>query len=172
MKNILIAAVMAACAGTLFAQAPAEKAKPAAEKKPAAAAPAAEPAPAAQPAPAKKPAQPAAAKPAARPQEEPEEAMVMIDTRTEPEDVRGGAAAAAGAGETPAPKGLPSSFGQCKGVISEGGRNILVFENPDDGELTFVQVTFGKGGVSWRYVDALRRFGSEAVSGGMDSDFN
>lgn len=170
MKNILILAVMSLSAGALFAQTPAEKPKPAAEKKPAAAA---SPAPAAAPAePAKKPAaKTEPAKPAAKPQEEPEEAMVMIDTRTDPEDVRGAAAAPEGA-EAAAPKGLPSAFGQCKGVISDGGRNLLLFENPDSGDIFFVQVTFGKGGVAWRLVDSLKRYGAESMAGGMDSDFN
>lgn len=171
MKIILILAVMSLSAGALFAQTPAQKPKPAAEKKPAAVA--AEPAPAAvAAAPAKKPAaRPEPAKPAAKPQEEPEESMVMIDTRTDPEDVRGAASAPEGAGAA-APKVLPSVFGQFKGVLNDGGRNLLLFENPDSGDIFFVQVTFGKGGVSWRLLDSLKRYGAESMAGGMDSDFN
>lgn len=171
MKHTFAVALLFACAVALAAQAPAEKPKPAPEKKPAAAAPAAAPAPA----PAPQPEQPAARKPAPakaapKPAEEPEESMVMIDDRAEPEGRQPGAAEG---GERPAGAlGLPNSYGQCKGTLTEGGRSILVFENPEDGELTFVQVTFGKTGVAWRFVDAIKRYGSEAVSGGSDIDYN
>ncbi|OGR80253.1 MAG: hypothetical protein A2X32_06335 [Elusimicrobia bacterium GWC2_64_44] len=171
MKHTFAVALLFACAVTLAAQAPAEKPKPAPEKKPAAAAPAAAPAPAPQPEqPAAK--KPAPAKAATKPAEEPEEAMVMIDDRPEPE----GRQSAAGEGaERPAGAlGLPTSYGQCKGTLTEGGRSILVFENPEDGEITFVQVLFAKtgGGVSWRLVDSIKRYGSEAISGGSDADYN
>ncbi|MDD2805505.1 MAG: hypothetical protein PHV33_08120 [Elusimicrobiales bacterium] len=169
MKNTFAAVLLFACAGALAAQAPAEKTKPAPEKKTAAA-------PAAQTAAAPQPEQPAAKKPAPakaapKPAEEPEEAMVMIDTKAEPE---GRQASAAEGGDRPAGSlGLPNSYGQCKGTLTEGGRSVLVFENPEDGELTFVQVTFSKtGGVAWRFMDSIKRYGSEAVSGGSDADYN
>lgn len=168
MKNTFAAVLLFACAGALAAQAPAEKPKPAPEKK-TAAAPAAQPA-APQPEQAA-PKKPAPAKAAPKPVEEPEEAMVMIDTKAEPEGRQPGAAEG---GERPAGSlGLPNSYGQCKGTLTEGGRSILVFENPEDGELTFVQVLFPKtGGVAWRLVDSIKRYGSEAISGGSEADYN
>ena len=53
--------------------------------------------------------------------------------------------------------GLPSSYGQCKGVIADAGRNLLIFESPDDGSVSFVQVTVGKANVSWKLVDRIPR---------------
>lgn len=171
MRKTFICAMLTVLAGAVFAQTPAEKAKPA-PAKPAVAAPVAPaqaaPKPAAAaPAPVKKP---EPAKPAAKAAEDQEESMVMIDDKADADYSR--AAPAEQAADTPLPKGLPSSFGQCKGAISDGGRNILVFENPDDGQINFVQITFGKGGVSWRLVDALPRYGAESVASGSDADYN
>jgi len=136
MKKLLTAFAAALCAGALFAQAPAEKPKPAPEKKAAAA-------------PEKKP-----AAPAAKPAEEQEESVVMIDSRTDPEDVR---TPVAYADDRALPGGLPSSYGQCRGVISEAGRSVLVFESPDDGSIAFVQVVLGKTGVTWKLLDRVYR---------------
>ena len=55
------------------------------------------------------------------------------------------------------PGGLPSSYGQCKGVMNEGGRTILIFESLDDGAIYFVQVNVGKNSVSWKLVDRILR---------------
>lgn len=169
MKNTLFALLLAACAAPVLAQ----EAQPAAQpEKPAAAAPqkkaprakarpapakeAAAAAPAAQSAPAKKAVKQEPAKPA----EEPEESVVMIDSKAEPEET--GRFSAAGYApdqdEAPAvPGGMPSSYGQLKGVMNDGGRSLLVLESPDDGAITFVQVTAGKAGVSWKLVDRIPR---------------
>lgn len=164
MKKTLAAVLLFACAGALLAQGPADKAKPAPApaKQPAAAAPAAAPAPGAQPAPAaeKKPA-PAAKQPAKQ-AEEPEESIVMIDDKAEPE----GKAAAPAEESAPDRNGIPESYGPCKGVATDAGRTILIFENPDSGEISFVHVVFGKTGVTWRLLDTIRRQGTEVVSGG------
>ncbi len=161
MKQFAMAVIVAVCAGALYAQAPADKknaapekkASAAAEKKDAKAAPA-NPVPAAKPAP----------KPAARQAEEAEEAMVMIDDR--PDAAEGGRPAtgafSAEQDEPAVPGGLPAAYGQLRGVLTDAGRQILVFENPDDGEITFVQLSFGRTGVSWRRLDSIRRYGSEA----------
>lgn len=157
MKKTLAAVLLFACAGALLAQGPADKAKPAPapEKKPA---PAAQPATAAE----KKPA-PAAKQPAKQ-AEEPEESIVMIDDKAEPDH---GKAGALDADEPQAgPPGIPTSYGQCKGVTTDAGRTILVFENPDSGDISLVQLVFGKAGVSWRLLDTIRRQGAEVVLGG------
>lgn len=70
---------------------------------------------------------------------EPEKGEVFIDNST-PE-------------ETPLPQGgsgrethrtdIPAFFGQLKGVFSEAGKNIMVFENRT-GDLTFVQISITK----------------------------
>lgn len=127
MRKFLIAALAAACAGVFIAQAPAQSGKPAPEKK-AAAAP--------------------------KPVEDQEESVVLIDSRTEPEDVR---TPSAYAEDRPSAGGLPASYGQCRGVISEAGRSVLVFESPDDGSLAFVQVVLGKTGVTWKLLDRVYR---------------
>ncbi|OGR53229.1 MAG: hypothetical protein A2049_06130 [Elusimicrobia bacterium GWA2_62_23] len=163
MKNTLFALLLAACAAPAFAQ----EAQPAAQPgKTEAAAPQkkttrakAKPAPAqaaAQPAPARKAVKQEPAKPA----EEPEESVVMIDSKAEPEEI--GRFSAAGYApdqeEQPAvPGGMPSSYGQLKGVMNDGGRTLLVLESPDDGTITFVQVIAGKAGVSWKLVDRVPR---------------
>jgi hypothetical protein len=86
--------------------------------------------------------------------EEPEESVVMIDSRTDAEDMR---TTAANAEDRALPAGLPSSYGQCRGVITEGGRSVLVFESPEDGSMAFVQVTLGKANVSWKLLDRIYR---------------
>ncbi|MDO8806265.1 MAG: hypothetical protein Q7R35_17755 [Elusimicrobiota bacterium] len=160
MNKSLIAALLLVCGGALFAQLPAEKNKVAAAKKTAvllAAAPAAQPEqPAAQPRKAAKaePARPAAAKPS---EQDAEESVVMIDSKAETEESGYSGAYAAEQDDRAVPGGLPSSYGQCKGVINEAGRNILVFENPDDGAVSFVQVAVGKANVSWKLIDRIPR---------------
>lgn len=136
MNKTLAAALALVCAGALFAQVPADKAKPAPEKKVVGAAPAKAPAP--------------------KPAEEPEESMVMIDDKAEPE--YGKAAYSGEAEDRPAVAGgIPYSFGQCRGVLNEGGRSVLVFESLEDGTISFVQVTLGKGAVSWKLLDRIPR---------------
>lgn len=165
MEKLLAAAIVACCAGALMAQAPAEKPKAAPEKA-AAATPA--PAPAAPAAPAAAPRKAPAAKPAPKPAEEPEESMVMIDDRAE---IDNRAAYAQEPEERPrATNGIPASLGQCRGVTTDAGRTILVFENADSGDISFVQVTFGKTGASWRVLDSLPRSGGEVIAGGLDAE--
>ncbi len=139
------------------APAAAKQAKPAAEQGKSSPKASRSQAPSAKAAPAKR----APAAKAARPQaEEPEEAMVMIDSKTEPEETGRFAAAAfdQDADNAPAvPGGLPSSYGQLKGVMNDGGRTLLVLESPDDGAITFVQVTAGKTAVSWKLLDRIPR---------------
>lgn len=113
--------------------------------------------PQSRPAPAAKAARPAKAKPQA---EEQEEAGVMIDSKAEPEETGRFSAAAFSQepDDTPAaPGGLPSSYGQLKGVMNDGGRTLLVLESPDDGAITFVQVTAGRNAVSWKLLDRIPR---------------
>ncbi len=156
MKKTFICAVLTVMAGALFAQTPVAKAKPAAAK-PAAAAPVttaqAAPKPAAAaPAPVKKP---EPAKPAAKPAEDQEESMVMIDDKADQDYSR---VSSADADEQPAvPGGIPASYGQCKGVMTDAGRTLLVFESADDGAISFVQVTLGKTGAAWKLVDRIYR---------------
>ena len=51
---------------------------------------------------------------------------------------------------------LPDSLGDVRGTLTDGGRSILVLQ-ADDGTINFVQVVFGKGGVSWKPAGTLRR---------------
>ncbi|MBI4351051.1 MAG: hypothetical protein HY550_06395 [Elusimicrobia bacterium] len=152
MNKYLMAALLV-CGGQLCAQEPADK-KAAAEKRTVTAQ---APAPAAQP----KKALKAELKPAAAKQEEQEaeESVVLIDSKGEPEagETQDLSAFGRETEERLAPGGLPSSYGQCKGLMSDAGRNILIFESPDDGALSFVQVTLGKGGVSWKLIDRIPR---------------
>lgn len=160
MNKSLIAALLLVCGGALCAQEPADKTKAAAAKKTVAAAaavPAAQPQqPAAQP---KKnvkaePVKPASSKPS---EQDAEESVVMIDSKAEAEDEGVAVSYSAEQDERAVPGGLPSSFGQCKGVISDAGRSILVFESPDDGSVSFVQVTLGRANVSWKLIDRIPR---------------
>ena len=98
----------------------------------------------------------------AAPSEEEGEGAVMIDSKSD-EDRSGRFSAKADADdtdnvaeETPVPGGLPSSYGQLKGVMNEAGKNLLVFES-DDGAITFVQVFVGKNSVSWKLVSKIVR---------------
>jgi hypothetical protein len=54
------------------------------------------------------------------------------------------------------PNALPASLGDVKGTFSDAGRNIMVLQ-ADDGTVNFVQVTFGKTGVSWKPAGSLYR---------------
>lgn len=159
MKKILSAVLIAVCGTALYAQAPAGKKSAAAEKK---AAEAAAPKKAAKDEPAKaEPAKPAPARPAAKPAEEAEESVVMIDSKTDAEPEAGGRFSAGAYGaeqeEPVVPGGMPSSYGQCKGVIADAGRSILVFESPDDGSISLVQLVLGKGKASWKLLDRIPR---------------
>ncbi|PKM98643.1 MAG: hypothetical protein CVU79_01945 [Elusimicrobia bacterium HGW-Elusimicrobia-3] len=155
MKKTFICAALTVMAGALFAQTPVAKTKPA-PARPAAAAPVVtaqaatkKTAPAAA-VPAKKP---EPAKPAPKPAEEQEESVVMIDDKADT-DYSG----VSSADDQPAaPGGIPSSYGQCKGVMNDGGRTVLVFESADDGAISFVQVTLGKTGAAWKLLDRIYR---------------
>lgn len=160
MKYLAAAVIAAVFAGALYAQAPAAKKAAAPEKngtaaqgkkdakaEPAKAAPVPKPAP----------------KPAPKQAEEPEEAMVMIDDRAEPAEGARPETGAFAAEQEAVPGGLPAAYGQLRGVLTDAGRQILVFESLDDGEITFVQLSFGKTGVAWKRMDSIRRSGAEAV---------
>ncbi|HBE89102.1 MAG TPA: hypothetical protein DDW67_08195 [Elusimicrobia bacterium] len=54
------------------------------------------------------------------------------------------------------PNALPASLGDVKGTFTDAGRNILVMQ-ADDGTVNFIQVVFGKGGVSWKPAGSLYR---------------
>lgn len=155
MKKTFICAVLTVMAGALFAQTPVAKAKPA-PAKPAAAAPliTAQAAPGktapAAAAPAKK-TEPA--KPAPKSVEDQEESVVMIDDKADTDYSRVSAAD----DQPAAPGGIPSSYGQCKGVMNDGGRTVLVFESAEDGAISFVQVTLGKTGAAWKLLDRIYR---------------
>lgn len=160
MNKTLIAVLLLVCGGALCAQGPADKTKVAAAKKTGAASAAASAAqpeqPAAQPRKAVKaePVKAAAPKPS---EQDAEESVVMIDSKAEAEDEGVAVSYNAEQDERAVPGGLPSSFGQCKGVISDAGRSILVFENPDDGSVSFVQVTLGRANVSWKLIGRVPR---------------
>lgn len=132
MKKALAAVLALACAGALLA-----KDQPA------------------QPA-------PAAAKAAAaqvKATDEQEDSGVLIDsTKYDAEDSDAGAETPAYSG-TGVPGGIPTSYGQCRGVMNEGGRSLLVFESLDDGTISLVQVTFGKTGVGWKLAGRIPRSG-------------
>ena len=149
MKTSLTILLLAMCGSLVCAQAPAVKKAPAPVKKTAVA----------EPAPAPKPV--VAPKPAAKPVEEAEESVVMIDSKADAEPEEGGrysAGAFSGEQEEVAvPGGLPSSYGQCKGVITEAGRSVLVFESLDDGAISLVQLVLGKGKASWKLLDRIPR---------------
>jgi hypothetical protein len=155
MKKYLIAAVLLVCGVPLYAQG-SRAAKPAV---PAAVAQSTRTARGAQPAArVKKAAKSAAARPAPDRQadQENEDSVVMIDSKSDAED-NGSFSAGEGREDRAVPGGIPSSFGQCKGTLTEGGRSLLVFESADDGALSFVQVIVGKAGVSWKLVDRIPR---------------
>ncbi|MDA8244670.1 MAG: hypothetical protein M0025_11200 [Elusimicrobia bacterium] len=132
MKKALAAVLALACAGVLLA-----KDQPA------------------QPA-------PAAAKAAAAPAkatDDQEDSGVLIDsTKYDAEDSDAGAETQA-YGATGVPGGIPTSYGQCRGVMNEGGRSLLVFESLDDGTISLVQVTFGKAGAGWKLAGRIPRSG-------------
>lgn len=132
MKEIAIAAIVLAFAGVLLAKgpdaAPAPSTAPAAEKV----------------------------------QDDTGEAGVMIDSKGDTGDDAEAQDYSAPNGaevyaEPSARGGLPSSYGQCKGVTNEGGRTVLVMESPEDGTLSFVQVTVGKSDVSWKLIGRIPR---------------
>ena len=164
MKKLLAVLLILSCGAALHAQTAEDKKKAADARKAAAAEAAKKPAakgeaavPAAAPAPQPKP----AAKPAAKQSDDAEESMVMIDDKADPEGGEGrfsaGAFAADQEEQPTVPGGMPSSYGQCKGVITEGGRSILVFESPDDGAISLVQLVIGKAKVSWQLLSRIPR---------------
>ena len=159
MRAIVISLLLA-CAAGAGAQEQAQPAQAADKAK------AAAPAPKKKARTAVKAAAPAAApaakaKPDAKADQEGEESVVMIDSKADIDET--GRFSAAGGDQDeqqPAvPGGLPASYGQLKGVLNEGGRSLLVFESPDDGAITFVQVTVGRTGVAWKLVDRIPRSG-------------
>lgn len=106
-----------------------------------------------------KPALSSAAEPAS-PQSakaEEEDGAVMIDGSESYAPVhRGPADDPAEAAQSRDPDALPASLGDVKGTFTEAGRNILVLQ-ADDGTVNFVQVVFGKTGVSWKPAGSLYR---------------
>ncbi len=162
MNKSLIAALLLVFGGALYAQgtdgadkAAADKKASVAEKKTAAADKKAA-APAVQPKKAVK-AEPAKAAAAKQDEQDAEESVVMIDSKAEVEEAESAAAYGADQDERAVPGGLPLSYGQCKGIINDAGRSLLVFESPDDGTVSFVQVTIGRSNVSWKLVDRIPR---------------
>ncbi|OGS12868.1 MAG: hypothetical protein A2234_06625 [Elusimicrobia bacterium RIFOXYA2_FULL_58_8] len=104
----------------------------------------------------------APARKTAKKQSEPEaeEGTVMIDSKSDPDDAGRfvpQSEDSAGEREADVPGGMPASYGQCKGVLNEGGRSILVFESSEDGAIYFVQLTVGKSGVSWKLLSRISR---------------
>lgn len=87
---------------------------------------------------------------AVKPPEAAEETGVFIDTRGDAEED------AAQAREQ-APPGIPASYGQCRGVMTDAGRNLLVFESAEDGTIAFVQINTGGPDVSWKLVGRIPR---------------
>ncbi|OGR42728.1 MAG: hypothetical protein A2X35_01910 [Elusimicrobia bacterium GWA2_61_42] len=163
MKKTLLTLLLLGCCSAVQAQAPdqpvAEKPAAAVKKSAPEAKPAAAPAETPAQAKAKKAARAEAQKKAEARQEEQdaEESVVMIDSKPDAEDTGRFSAGAADQEEAAVPGGLPSSYGQCKGIITEAGRTVLVFESLDDGALSFVQVILGKTGVSWKLLDRIPR---------------
>ncbi|HAT71221.1 MAG TPA: hypothetical protein DCS63_00195 [Elusimicrobia bacterium] len=161
MKKIIFTLLLLA-GGAAYTQAAEPAAKDKLAPKRAAAQAKTEPAaaPAGNQAQARKGGRPETSRPAAKTNEEDaEESGVMIDSKSDAEET--GRFAAAGSreeAEEPAVAGgLPSSYGQLKGVMNDAGRSLLVFESPDDGSITFVQVTAGKNNVVWKLVDRIPR---------------
>lgn len=66
------------------------------------------------------------------------------------------AADAAESAQPPDPNALPASLGDVKGTFTDAGRSILVLQ-ADDGTVNFVQVVFGRTGVSWKPAGSLYR---------------
>ncbi len=105
---------------------------------------------------------PAPSSASAKVQDDSDEAGVMIDSKGDAGDASGDQDYSAPNGaevyaEPSGVGGLPSSYGQCKGVVNEGGRSVLVLESPEDGALSFVQVTVGKSDVSWKLIGRIPR---------------
>ena len=153
MKKYFIAVLLIVCGVPLYAQGPAKAAAPAAVDKSTQAARGAQPAAAVKKAVKAAPAKAAADKQA---DQDNEESVVLIDSKGDAED-NGSFSAGEDREERTVPGGIPSSFGQCKGTITEGGRSLLVFESADDGTISFVQVVVGKASVSWKLVDRIPR---------------
>ena len=165
MKKYLIIALLLTCGVSLYAQdsGPADKTKTAADgqkknaqaqaSKPAAVKTAKAAPPAEKKAVKAAPAAPSADKQA---DQDNEESVVMIDSKGEADD-NGRFSAGEDREERTVPGGLPSSYGQCKGVINEGGRSLLVFESPEDGTVSLIQVVAGKNNVAWKLVGRIPR---------------
>ncbi|MFA6433474.1 MAG: hypothetical protein WCW52_02130 [Elusimicrobiales bacterium] len=102
---------------------------------------------------------PKAAEPAAGVQPE-EEGAVMIDARSDENDP--GRFSDDDPSEPPetarpaVPDGIPSSYGQIKGAVNDGGRSLLIFEN-EEGAVSFVQIFAGKNAVSWKLLSRIYR---------------
>lgn len=97
----------------------------------------------------KPPAQPAKA--------EEEDGAVMIDgAESSAPAYQPPAEDAAEAAQPRDPNALPASLGDVKGAFIDAGRNILVMQ-ADDGTVNFVQVIFGRTGVSWKPAGSLYR---------------
>ena len=94
---------------------------------------------------------------AAKQEQDAEESVVMIDSKAEAEEPGSSADYAGEQDERLVPGGLPSSYGQCKGIMNDAGRNLLIFESLDDGALSFVQVIAGKSSISWKLLYRIPR---------------
>lgn len=96
----------------------------------------------------------------APPVEEEEPGAVMIDPRSDEDRsdrfTDSNAGAQADTEEAPAPNGMPVSYGQLKGSLSDAGRSLLVFEG-EEGEISFVQVFIGKSAVTWKLISKIPR---------------
>ncbi len=88
--------------------------------------------------------------------EDVEEAGVMIDSRADMDDAGSGDEDGVYA-EPAVPGGLPSSYGQCKGIMTDAGRSVLVFESSEDGTLSFVKVSLGGPAASWKLLGRIPR---------------
>ena len=134
MKKSLAILLLTVCGAMLYAQAPVDKSKAdtsAAAKKAAA---------------------------AKQADQEPEDSVVMIDSKgSDSDNDEGSRVSGSDQEEAAVPGGLPSSFGLCMGLITEAGRTVMVFESPDDGTISFVQILLGKNRVSWKLLDRIPR---------------
>jgi len=156
MNKYLIAALLTVCGGALWAQQPEVNKKPAAAAKAASAKPGTAVKPPVLLAQLNKTSKTAPVKAGQARSADPDvdEPGVKIDSKAD-QDEEGDYAAERP--ELSVPGGLPSSFGQCKGVVNDAGRSILIFESPEDGTVYFVQVTVGKANVSWKLVGRIPR---------------
>lgn len=51
---------------------------------------------------------------------------------------------------------IPLSYGELKGSFNAGNRNILIFENSENGVITFIEVIFDRT-LTWKYIGKFKR---------------